>query len=225
MSPLDRSHLDPSPHEEYPGGAKGLPQKEGPTVRVFFQEARQEAEAVYGAPTSSGGEFHATEARHVLKEEPGAMRKPAYRDEQPAVKSVDGTRSVLEREEQEGLPVWPLVSLGGEQPVFRDVRVKEDAGPISFHDFVPGGETEAHNNLISPLTGQPARPSIEPVPGPNQGLGRREALQRPEPTINVTIGRIEVRAYTAPGRHQPKPKAPASTSLDDYLRGQSGGGR
>jgi hypothetical protein len=53
--------------------------------------------------------------------------------------------------------------------------------------------------------------------------GRAQTQQ--QPTIEVTIGRIEVRAVTPPAP-QPQPRqrqAPPKMSLDDYLRAQGGG--
>ena len=50
-----------------------------------------------------------------------------------------------------------------------------------------------------------------------------------EPAIQVTIGRVEVRAVSAPAtpsRVQQQPTRPAAMSLDEYLRRQEqGGGR
>jgi hypothetical protein len=45
------------------------------------------------------------------------------------------------------------------------------------------------------------------------------------PAINVTIGRVEVRAVTPPIRERPRPKTPATMSLDDYLRRRANGDR
>jgi len=50
----------------------------------------------------------------------------------------------------------------------------------------------------------------------------------PEPAIQVTIGRVEVRAVTAPPtttRSQQQPARPPAMSLDEYLRRQEQGGR
>jgi hypothetical protein len=66
---------------------------------------------------------------------------------------------------------------------------------------------------------QPKITVVEPEPSP----ARREA---PAPTIQVTIGRIEVRATPAakaPVRE--RPAAPSSLSLEEYLRQRSKGGR
>jgi hypothetical protein len=51
---------------------------------------------------------------------------------------------------------------------------------------------------------------------------------KPEPAIQVTIGRVEVRAVTAPpatARSQPQPVRPPAMSLDEYLSRQEQGGR
>ncbi len=45
------------------------------------------------------------------------------------------------------------------------------------------------------------------------------------PTINVTIGRIEVRATPAPDKHTPKPKRQGPMGLEEYLRKRNGGER
>ncbi len=44
-----------------------------------------------------------------------------------------------------------------------------------------------------------------------------------EPVINVTIGRVEIRAVQNPARERSQPKAPRGLSLDDYLRQRAGG--
>jgi hypothetical protein len=79
------------------------------------------------------------------------------------------------------------------------------------------------------------RPRVSPAPSfPTQQAAidnlprERNNSQAPQPTIQVTIGRIEVRAVTMP----PPPQAPRSRkksqpslSLDDYLKQRSGGQR
>jgi hypothetical protein len=43
------------------------------------------------------------------------------------------------------------------------------------------------------------------------------------PTINVTIGRVEVRAVPPPAQHRAKPKPSSVLSLEDYLRQRAKG--
>jgi hypothetical protein len=69
-----------------------------------------------------------------------------------------------------------------------------------------------------------ARPQVRPYPEPELSSAAEPAA-KPEPTIQVTIGRIEVRATSAasPPRKQ-MPTAPM-LSLEDYLRQRNGGAR
>ena len=68
------------------------------------------------------------------------------------------------------------------------------------------------------------RPAIAAVDSENN-FAKRETVAESQPTINVTIGRIEVRAAPAPAQHS-KPKTTTNTmSLDDYLRQRSGGSK
>ena len=55
----------------------------------------------------------------------------------------------------------------------------------------------------------------------------QEKNEQPEPVINVTIGRVEVRAtQTEPPRQKPQPQKPAGVmTLDDYLKQREHGGR
>jgi hypothetical protein len=75
-----------------------------------------------------------------------------------------------------------------------------------------------------PSIGAPERAWL----GPRFDRGAPPGLRRsaePEPTIQVTIGRIEVRAELSaspPAKERPAPKP---MSLDDYLRRQAGRGR
>jgi hypothetical protein len=75
---------------------------------------------------------------------------------------------------------------------------------------------------VRPLT------QVRPVPAQSvtPNIPAREAnTQTQPPTIEVTIGRIEVRAVTPPAP-PPQPRqrqSPPKMSLDDYLRAQSGG--
>jgi hypothetical protein len=86
------------------------------------------------------------------------------------------------------------------------------------------GERESHRKLTS---GRDVR-AISPRP---VSLRFDAPAQRPgsppvAPTINVTIGRIEVRATPPPRAPAPAPRPPAPVmSLDEYLRQRAGGNR
>jgi hypothetical protein len=51
------------------------------------------------------------------------------------------------------------------------------------------------------------------------------AAPAPPPTINVTIGRVEVRAVSPPAQQRARPKPAKVLSLGDYLRQRANGGR
>jgi hypothetical protein len=93
-------------------------------------------------------------------------------------------------------------------------------------DVSPGAEVGQHHNVMIPsMMQQSLQHPVEPVLNPWKNHGHREAPARTEPTIQVTIGRIEVRAVPQPVLKRSKPKGPDPMSLDEYLRGRNGGGR
>ncbi|RAN77916.1 hypothetical protein B5P43_17900 [Bacillus sp. SRB_336] len=75
----------------------------------------------------------------------------------------------------------------------------------------PGPEPRAQRlpTQPPPATGT-LRPRLEP-------LLRREASRAPEQHIHVHIGRIEVKAATAPAQRPSAPERPGLMSLDEYL--------
>lgn len=72
-----------------------------------------------------------------------------------------------------------------------------------------------------PTTAHELRPDVPPLPELTTPMERAELT----PTVNVTIGRIEVRASKPPEppRRKPAPK-PTVMSLDEYLQSRSNGG-
>lgn len=79
--------------------------------------------------------------------------------------------------------------------------------------------TQPHVTIASPvLPGSPARTTA--------GKGDPRQEPQPPPTIQVTIGRIEVRAISAPASAATsKPRQTPAMSLDDYLRQRNRGGQ
>jgi len=68
----------------------------------------------------------------------------------------------------------------------------------------------------------PQTTAIRPTPlAPPQSPARQAPLTTPVPTINITIGRVEVRAVQPSSSARSKAKAPSILSLDDYLEGRS----
>jgi len=81
--------------------------------------------------------------------------------------------------------------------------------------------TIAHHTILGERSGRNTQSSIS-------APAARTQPAPPEPTIQVTIGRVEVRAVTAPTtttRPQQQPARATAMSLDEYLRRQEQGGR
>jgi hypothetical protein len=107
---------------------------------------------------------------------------------------------------------------------------------------IVGNESAASDNLVEikrwedvprPLPVKPARITVRSeqlaaAPASVQSAQttsvRAESSESPESTIQVTIGRIEIRATQTPDKPAPKPRAASTTmSLDDYLKQRNGG--
>jgi hypothetical protein len=69
----------------------------------------------------------------------------------------------------------------------------------------------------------PQPQAVLPSPRIAQGVPPRAAAPPPSPetTIEVTIGRVEVRAAAPPAKHRPSTASPVM-SLEEYLQGRSG---
>jgi hypothetical protein len=78
----------------------------------------------------------------------------------------------------------------------------------------PDAVTLVEHVLEAPAT--PPRPS--PVRRPPLARRERDLLPAPEPTVHVSIGRVEVRAVTAPVASAPTRSPASGPSLEDYLR-------
>jgi hypothetical protein len=89
-------------------------------------------------------------------------------------------------------------------------------------------QTEVQKGIAPLRINPPAIRASEGILGNRDSvIGKIEhadaAKQRP--TINVTIGRVEIRAVTPRSPQQPAQRKPPRMSLDDYLNQKAGGGR
>jgi hypothetical protein len=113
------------------------------------------------------------------------------------------------------------------QPSLASARARHstdgDESIRSNAHVVPAPDVRAVT-LARPATPPVVQPALRPaaIPPPVQPMPQRE--RSPEPTIHVTIGRIEVRATQASsGPSRPvRPNGP-KLSLDDYLRSRNRG--
>ena len=121
------------------------------------------------------------------------------------------------------------VQAGEDAGAPRDRRapvVKSVVSPLSHPERQPAAiaGNEPLTPALQPRPVSPAPPRLNPVSQP--AFGESSNLRAAEaPTIQVTIGRIEVRA-TPPAAPVPKPRPASPTlSLDDYLRQRNEGRR
>ena len=103
-------------------------------------------------------------------------------------------------------------------------RPAAPAGPVPAQ---PAPLTPSTQRIMLPPPRQAilAQPQVRPVTAPTPAPRPREPQREAEPTIQVTIGRVEVRAVPAETPVRPARPAPLSLSLEDYLRQRNGGRR
>ena len=126
--------------------------------------------------------------------------------EQADIEALWETIRALPRQDQEPDMSFDLLSQRPEAP-------EPPAPPAA----IPPGRERL---LVAPAGSEQLRAELESL----RELGRR--AEAPEPVIQVTIGRVEVRAEAPTALSQPKPKArtPAVMSLEDYLKQRKGRG-
>jgi len=104
-------------------------------------------------------------------------------------------------------------------------RASPVAAATVLAPLTPGGKAPA--TAVEPVVRVVQPASLRPAPGTlraEQGAG--PAAPEPPPTIQITIGRIEVKATPPATPTSPKrPNMPPVMTLDDYLRERANGGR
>lgn len=99
----------------------------------------------------------------------------------------------------------------------RSVAAAEEQTPFGHAPAVPMTAKSVIATRRSVVPSNESRVSREPA---------RDRERSAEPVVQVTIGRVEVRAVAPPVRQERGRKAPSAMSLDDYLKrrgGRSGG--
>jgi len=165
------------------------------------------------------------EPRHDRKPSPVEPPKPLTitperRLETIVEKTIE--REVIKEQAPQGPAIKEIQTLAQpnlqQKPALRDERNStEPPSKVEVKHLPPPKEATA----IKPLAPKNPPPQRD-IPPRMRAAARAEAKRRPEPAapiINVTIGRVEVRATTsANGKtHAARPAAPRLT-LEDYLR-------
>lgn len=202
-----------------------------PTVRTSStSSARQTHEARYeeGGEAGRGGRLGLAVGAFAVDEEGREQTSPAAR--RAGEPALEGSTTGVEMEVVPQPHSWKPT-----RPAETSTRSDFETGP--------GGalqpRTSEASARVRPAAAQTptanARVAALTVPDVHAGAGlngvrasAREGVAQPAPppTIEVTIGRIEVRAVTPPAAAPPRPRErhePPRMSLDDYLRAQGGG--
>jgi hypothetical protein len=201
----DRSRTPPEGSDPEPAGRQALsPPGQGQPQA----DPRQAAEPEAGAPVSTDQALARRQAMRPfgITAETAAGRSRGTRPERPALQTA-----VPAIEPSSRLPaIRPRL---GDSPAADDV-----AQPAALGVDAPS--LEIH-------------PQVRPYREPAELIPTEVRLTRRDPTlgtatIRVSIGRIEVRAVTAPAPappHQRPPRPRPTLSLDDYLKGRKEGWR
>jgi len=227
-APEDFSRLYGSSKEILTGTAERAPSDHEPAVIALRRQDMRNV-TILQTPAKPNDIEKRSFDPHVgddMKEKPATKKTTVT----PAEQSVPIPREKGEplsfRERREEWTKQPRSKSRKERPVVENVLVKGGVEWPFDPDVSSGTDRGERDNVIMPLTTQqPPQPLIKPIFNLWKNTGHREAPAKTEPTIQVTIGRVEVRATTAPVQNRPRPKAPASMSLDEYLRGRDGGRR
>jgi hypothetical protein len=200
-----------------------------PAARETAADVRAAAPPVMTSPASSARQAPATTTREraeaVRPEAPASMADESVRERTSAVLpraafvpraerlESDASTAVVDAE----VALRPLTSKPSQTA---QTSTGSNTGRL---ERLPGGA------LLPPHhapTSAESRPLLAQTPAANVRAGARVESSQAAPTIEVTIGRIEVRAVTPPPAIPPPARqrqAPPKMSLDDYLRAHGGG--
>jgi hypothetical protein len=107
-------------------------------------------------------------------------------------------------------------SMGVRAPENREASPRSSERSVRWHDHPMAPVPQMHGIVVEPATAR-HRPARDPLHAETAKAGS-------EPVVNVTIGRIEVRAVPAQsGSTRQRSEGPKPMSLDDYLRQREGG--
>jgi hypothetical protein len=176
-------------------------------------------------------------------------RQSVLRESEQTVPEISRPRKILELSPEPEATVQPRIFPRAD-PSLREAEPSDSAGRRSDIIKSPlldavASASHAVNAREEAGRSQPAvalKPLVMPEP-PERELPARSEVQAivptirpsppiaplppataiPAPTINVTIGRVEVRAVLPPAQQRAKPKPATVLSLEDYLRQRAKG--
>lgn len=157
---------------------------------------------------------------------PAAAIAPVSAHETSMHKNAPAPQTMLQ-------PAPPPVSYAPALPSHRPSRTGTEQSPATINAPQPAAPRTIIERMIERAT-RPVERSTQPAPAmlparqtaPPAAHTLSELATTAPPTINVTIGRIEVRATQGRAPAQAQRSAPEVMSLEEYLRRRSrGGGR
>jgi hypothetical protein len=159
-------------------------------------------------------------ARKILEtsqESEPAVQPRIFRRAAPTLREDKPSNSTRRRSDVIKSPVRDVIASAS-----HEVSAREETGPsqpsvASKPVVVP--ELRKHE-LLKWSGVQPVVPTVRSLP-PIAPLPPAPATA--PPTINVTIGRVEIRAVPPPAQQRAKPKPASVVSLEDYLRQRAKG--
>jgi hypothetical protein len=218
-------HQRPALEEDSPGTTQTFPREMRAAATLLPRGAPPPAVSTDALAKASDGELRPAEIRSQPRDaseaEPQAL-SPEVRPMTTRGAAV-GKPTAPGRREAGSAP--PLRSSDEQRLVVEKILLKKRVRRIVEPERLSGEDAVDQESVITAQSVVPLRHPVEPIALPSLHPSRREGEPKAEPTIQVTIGRIEVRATTAPLQPRPKPRAPAPMSLDEYLGLRSGGGR
>jgi hypothetical protein len=205
----------------WPEGQVPAPFREAPPSAPARIPARTEAGEIGRQPASKPAKLRAGTAVPPAPAAAGAAREPLAnvavpRPEPAGHRPVAADRSVA------------AVSLNGDQRVPLPETAKTPKTPEAA-EATEATERPGRRALAPPAArvGEPLpppRPGLLTVPPPGAYAGPPvlsgpvgDPPPQPEPAVHVTIGRVEIRAVTAPARPARTAPAARTMSLDEYL--------
>jgi hypothetical protein len=175
-------------------------------------------------------------------------RRSVFHEPEQTVPEISRPRKILELSPEPEAPVQPRIfprtapTLHKDEPsdstrrrsdiikspldvvasASHEVNAREETGgsqpAVALKPLVlpepPERELPARSDVQAIVPTIPLLTPIAPLP---------QSPATPVPTINVSIGRVEIRAVSTQGQQRPKPKPATVLSLEDYLRQRAKG--
>jgi hypothetical protein len=161
-------------------------------------------------------------ARKILEtsqESEPAVQPRIFRRAAPTLREDKPSNSTRRRSDVIKSPLREVLASVSASP---EVRAREEVGPSA--PAVPSKPVVVREPRERDL---PARPGVQAIVPTIRSLPPIAPLSPAAaiapPTINVTIGRVEIRAVPPPAQQRAKPKPATVLSLEDYLRQRAKG--